>query len=89
MTTETLIPIETEQVNFGNKYAVETRGLWKLTNNTMGGPFLSYIFVDEELNRLYYIEGYVYSPGKDKRNSMKEIEAILTTFKTQSELQPS
>lgn len=89
MTTETLIPIETEQISFGNKYAVETRGLWKLTNNTMGGPFLSYIFVDEELNRLYYIEGYVYSPGKDKRNSMKELEAILTTFKTQSELQPS
>ena len=89
MTTETLIPIETEQINFGNKYAVETRGLWKLTNNTMGGPFLSYIFVDEELNRLYYIEGYVYSPGKDKRSYMKELEAILTTFRTQSELQTS
>lgn len=87
MKTETLIPIETEQLTFNGHYAIETRGLWKLSNNTMGGPFLSYVFVDEELQRLYYIEGYVYSPGKDKRNYMKEIEAILKTFKTQSQLQ--
>lgn len=87
MKTETLVPIETEPFTFNGKYAIETRGLWKLSNNTMGGPFLSYIFVDEELQRLYYIEGYVYSPGKDKRNHMKEIEAILKSFKTQSQLQ--
>ncbi|MDQ3534208.1 MAG: DUF4837 family protein [Bacteroidota bacterium] len=89
MKTETLIPIETETITFAGKYAVETRGLWKLSNNTMGGPFLSYVFVDEELKRLYYIEGYVYSPGKDKRNFMKEIEAILWTFKTKSQLKAS
>lgn len=84
MKTETLVPLETEKVTFDNKYAVETRGLWKLSNNTMGGPFLSYIFVDETINRLYYIEGYVYSPGKDKRNPMKELEAILWSFRTTS-----
>ncbi|MDQ3394425.1 MAG: DUF4837 family protein [Bacteroidota bacterium] len=87
MDTETLIPMETQEITFNGKYAVESRGLWKLSNNTMGGPFLSYIFVDETLKRLYYIEGYVYSPGKDKRNSIKEIETILRTFKTTDQLQ--
>jgi len=78
-------PFETREINFNNKYAVETRGLWKLSDNSRGGTFLSYIFVDPELNRLYYIEGLVDSPGNDKRNFIREIEAILSTFKTASE----
>ena len=86
MTTETLVPLHTEKVNFNGKYAVETRGLWRLSDSSLGGPFLSYVFVDEELNRLYYVEGYVASPGKNKRQSIRELETILWTFKTQEEM---
>ncbi|WKN32279.1 DUF4837 family protein [Porifericola rhodea] len=86
MTVQSLAPIEHDTVNFNGKYAIETRGLWKLTNNSMGGPFLSYTFVDEDSGRLYYIEGFVYSPSKQKRPFIREIEAILNTFKTASEI---
>jgi len=85
MVTETLVPITTKKINFDGKYAVETRGLWKLSDISMGGPFLSYLFVDEKRNRLYYIEGYVASPGKTKRLTMRELEIILNTFKTREE----
>jgi hypothetical protein len=80
------IPVVTKQVNFNNKFAVETRGLWKTNNISMGGPFISYTLVDEELNRLYYIEGFLYSPGKSQREFMRELEVILNTFQVSSEL---
>lgn len=86
MTTEKLVPLDTKTVNLNGKYATEARGLWKLTNNTMGGAFLGYTFVDEELGRLYYIEGFIYCPGKKKRPYIREMEAILKTFRTVSEL---
>ncbi len=85
MVTERLVPVDSASVTLGKKFSVESRGVWKLNNNTMGGPFLSYTFVDEELNRLYYIEGFVYSPGENKRNTLRELETILETFKTESE----
>jgi hypothetical protein len=88
MTTEKLVPLSTKTVNLNGKYATEARGLWKLTSNTMGGGFLSYTFVDEELGRLYYIEGFIYCPGKKKRAYIREIEAILKTFRLASELKP-
>jgi hypothetical protein len=79
-------PIETKPVNFNGKHAIEMRGLWKTNNLTMGGPFLSYTFVDEGTNMLYYIEGFTYSPSKKQREIMRELEVILRTFKTSKEL---
>ena len=81
VTTQRIAPVDTAVVNFNGHYAVKARGLWKLTDNSLGGPFVSYTLVDEKLNRLYYIEGFVSSPGQDKRNFVKELEAILSTFK--------
>ncbi len=81
--TTTLVEFDT--VAFQGKFAVEARGLWKMSNDVMGGGFLSYTFVDEPQGRLYYIEGYVYSPGEKKRPSIRELEAILHTFRTPEE----
>lgn len=81
VTTQRIAPVDTAVVNLNGHYAVKARGLWKLNDNSLGGPFVSYTLVDEDLNRLYYIEGYVSSPGNDKRNLIKEMEAILSTFK--------
>ena len=88
VTTQTVraAPFETLETNFNNRYAIETRGLWKLSDDSRGGPFLSYTFVDPELNRLYYVEGMVDSPGNTKRDYMREIEVILSTFKTVAEV---
>ena len=74
-----------EEVNFNDKYAIRTKGLWKTNNNAMGGPYMSFTFVDEALNRLYYIEGFIYSPGKSQREYIREVGVILSTFKTSKE----
>jgi len=85
MVTEPLVPVDSVSMNWNDKFTVEVRGVWKLNNNSMGGPFLGYLFVDETLGRLYYVEGFVYAPGKKKRNTLRELETIIDTFETQAE----
>ena len=74
------------EANFKGKYAKELRGLWKLSDISGGGPFLSYVFVDESQQRLYYLEGYIYAPSKDKREFMQEMEVIINTFRSGEEI---
>ena len=77
-----------KEINFNGNFAVQLKGLWKLHKFTMGGPFVSYAMADSTTNRLYYIEGFLYSPGKDQREIMRELDVILRTFKL-SEAKPS
>jgi hypothetical protein len=89
LVTETSVPFKpiiARQVNFNDRFAMELRGLWKTNNNTMGGPFISYSLVDEAKGLIYYIEGFCYSPGKNQRETIRELEAILWTFQTSAAL---
>jgi hypothetical protein len=70
-----------DEISFKGLFAVKLQGLWKINKYTMGGPFMSYAMVDENSHRLYYIEAFLYSPGKPQRDLMRELEAILNTFK--------
>jgi hypothetical protein len=81
-----IINVFTERVNFNGNFAVEARSLWKISDNSGGGPFVSYTIVDESNGMVYYVEGYAYSPGTKKKNLVRELEAILGTFKTPGNL---
>jgi len=70
-----------DELSFKDLYAVKLQGLWKVNKYTMGGPFISYAMVDESTRRLYYIEAFLYSPGKPQRDYMRELLAIINTFK--------
>jgi len=73
-------PVFTRMDNFVTGFAVETRGLWMVHNDFMGGPFISYTFVDPGLNRVITVDGYVYNPGDLKRNLIRQVEAIFHTI---------
>ena len=82
MTTEMkYVPIAQRNINFDGKYTVETKGAWKTNNLSIGGSFVSYTFLDEETNRLYYIEGFVIHPNEEHREHIRELESLLTTFR--------
>jgi hypothetical protein len=81
-------PVITREISFHKKFAMEMRGLWRTNNFVMGGPFLSYTLADPTQGMLYYIEGFTYSPGKDQREIMRELETILHTFRISTELPP-
>ena len=63
--------------DFFTDYAVEVRGLWRVEHDFMGGPFVSYTFVDWRKNKIVTIMGYVYQPNKPKRNLLLQLESII------------
>lgn len=54
-----------------------TKGTWELKDDFMSGPFINYTIVDEENQRVLVLEGFCYSPSKEKRDLMLELEAII------------
>ncbi len=80
-TTIPFIPVKAKQLSINNQFVMQLKGLWKTNNQTMGGPFVSHTLVDAEKGRLYYLEGFTFSPSKPQREIIRELETILETFK--------
>jgi hypothetical protein len=83
MTTEKeFAPVYSEYLYQGKKHVAEMRGLWKTEKGvSMGGPFISISMMDEKNSRILTVEGFVYAAGHDKRNYMRQLEAILYSMK--------
>ncbi len=80
LSTDFIDPVFTRIDDFVTGFAVETRGLWMVEHDFMGGPFISYTFVDPQLERVITVDGYVYNPGGLKRNFIRQLEAIIHTI---------
>lgn len=65
------------KVNIDGKVAYEMKGTWVLKNDFMSGPFINYTIIDKENDRALILEGFCYSPSKEKRDLMHELEAII------------
>ena len=81
MTTETLIPPTISNTEISGMFALETRGLWRMEGDFMGGPFLSYTIYDEKNDRILTIESLLYGPTAKKRNVVLEMEAMMRSIK--------
>lgn len=79
--TEFVPPMVSYVPDFPAGYAVEMRGMWKVENDFMGGPFVSYTFADKRTGNLVTVEGYYYEPNQKKRNMVLQLEAILYSLK--------
>lgn len=79
MTTEEEFtpPLVRTVKDFPAGYTVEMRGMWRVENNFMGGPFVSYTFADSRTGDLVTVESYYYEPNQKKRNQLLQLEAIL------------
>ena len=69
----------TQLIQFNNRYTTLTRGLWETHGDFMGGPFINYNVVDEKNARIINFFGYVYFPNKEKRNNIRQLDAIINT----------
>ncbi len=70
-------------IDFPLGYTVEIRGLWRVEHDFMGGPFVSYTFVDKRKNEIVTIFGYVYQPSKNKRDLLLQVESLIYSAKFQ------
>jgi hypothetical protein len=68
-------------VSIDGQYGRLIRGLWRVENDFMGGPFISLSTYDEVNNRIITIEGEVFAPKFDKREYLRELEAIIFSLK--------
>lgn len=70
----------TRTLSLKNNLAKEMRGLWEVEKDFMGGPFISYTFVDKRNNLVVTLDGYVYAPNANKADLLKQVQAILLSF---------
>lgn len=82
MTTERhhLYP-ESRNIELNGQWAKETRGLWKMNGDCMGGPFVSITTIDTTTNNIVTVEGFVYAPSKDKRRYLRQMDAMVYSIK--------
>ena len=68
------------KTKLNGKETYETRGTWELKNDFMSGPFVNYAIVDQEHDRILVLEGFCYSPSKEERDLMHELESIIKSI---------
>ncbi len=68
--------------------ALEQRGFWQTTVVPMGGSYVRYAFVDPEADRLYVYYGMTFAPSRtlDKREFLRQMEAVAYTFRTAADV---
>jgi hypothetical protein len=77
MTTEKEVPVIYQVFKRDGNYSAEMRGLWKVENDFMGGPFVSLSMLDLLNNRIITLDAFVYAPRKDKRNYIRQVESMI------------
>lgn len=81
MITEILAEPFIESIDFQGKEAVRIRTLWKVENDFMGGPMITFTVLDPKTNKIYEFIGSVYHPKGKKRELIRELETIITHVK--------
>lgn len=76
MVTDSIFPVMAQKTTINNNYAVMIRGLWRVEGDFMGGPFLSFLILDSRKSELIFIDAFLYAPRFDKREYIKQLEAM-------------
>lgn len=70
-----------EDSKIGNRNGIEMRGLWESVGDHMGGPFYSFTFLSPDKQHCITVDGFVYAPQENKRDFLREVEAIVKSIK--------
>ena len=80
MTTSPALEPLVEHVKYRGMDFMQTRGLWEVENDYMGGPFVSHSFYSPDGKDMIVTEAFVYAPRYDKRQYMLQVEALLYSW---------
>ncbi len=67
------------EISINDQYAAELRGMWRVQGDLMGGPFVNITRLDEKNQRIVTVEAFIYAPTRNKRNAIRQVEALLHT----------
>lgn len=74
---------EVDKTTLAGQEAYVVRGLWKFAGHPGafgGGPFIQYTFMHPTTNKMLSVAGYIYAPRFDKREYMRQLEAMLQSI---------
>ena len=82
MTTSTVYPPHFRVMTIDGMFRAELRGLWEMTTDFMGGPFVMHAFVNENTAQVVVVEVFTFSPEAqtNTRNLIRNMEASLYTI---------
>lgn len=86
-TNQRVILPEYKALNLGGRYVGELRGMWRMKNGMMAGPFICHMHLDELNQRVVFAEGFCYAPHDGKRCLIRNLEATLYTLRLPSVLE--
>lgn len=84
MVIEKQVPVSCRSFRLSNNDYIEMRGLWTLEGGFMGGPFISYAFIDPATSKAVVVTGFVYAPRDEKRELLRQVEALMYTVSKSS-----
>ncbi len=64
---------------FQGEPALKWEGVWQNEKYVIGGPFRAYAF--HRGDRSYILVGQVFAPGQDKVPALRQLEAMMSTFR--------
>lgn len=85
MITSTFITPGVKFLRYHGQDFAETRGLWEVYNDYMGGPFVSHSFYSRDGKEVIVLEAWVYAAKFDKRQYLRQVEALLYSFEWEKE----
>lgn len=80
MTTSPVLTPLVDHVKYRGRDFMQTRGLWEVENDYMGGPFVSHSFYSPDGKDMIVAEAFVYAPRYDKRQYLLQVEALLYSW---------
>lgn len=69
-----------DYVRYKGRDFAQTRGLWEVHKDFMGGPFVSHSFYSPDGKYIIVTEAYVYAPKYDKRHYLRQVESLLYSW---------
>lgn len=80
MTVSTFLKPSVEYKRYKGLDFAEMRGFWEVANDYMGGPFVSHSFYSKDGKDVIILLGFVYAPKYDKRQYLRQVEAVIYSF---------
>jgi len=73
------LPLYVRGATINGNFALEAKGIWEMENDFMGGPFVSYLIHNPNNGELVLVDGFLFGPGKKKRDAIQTLENIIAT----------
>lgn len=71
------LPILDYDREIDGNYVKEIRGIWEMSKDFTGGPYISYLIHDKEKNTLLNVFAFVHAPGAKKRDYVQQLDYLV------------